>query len=112
ASIDNILSRNSVRVVAGRRVSYGTYFNAFPAAYWQRWTVVDHVVLRLQLDGEGTVVVYRSNSNGAQQRVDSRRVKGNTELSFHLPLNSFGDGGWYWFDLIAGAEDAVLIQGE
>ena len=25
------------------RLSFGTYFNAFPASYWRRWTVVDAV---------------------------------------------------------------------
>ena len=27
----------------GERVSFGTYFNAFPARYWRRWTVVTEV---------------------------------------------------------------------
>ncbi|QZY51177.1 glycosyltransferase [Leucobacter tenebrionis] len=112
ASIDNVLSRSSARVRAGRRVSYGTYFNAFPAAYWQRWTVVDRVTLTLRTRGAGTVLVYRSNSNGAQQRIDSRPVTGESVSEFELPLTAFGDGGWYWFDLIAGDEDLVLEGGE
>ncbi|PRI10223.1 glycosyltransferase [Leucobacter massiliensis] len=111
ASIDNVLSRSSVRVRAGRRVSYGTYFNAFPAAYWQRWTVVTSVTLTLRTTGPGTVLVYRSNASGAQQRVTSHPVGGSETTSFELPLTAFGDGGWYWFDLIAGDEDLVLEEG-
>lgn len=112
ASIENVLSRSSVRVVAGRRVSFGTYFNAFPAAYWQRWTVVDSVTLTLSTNGSGTVIVYRSNAGGAPQRVASRTITGNSETRFELPLSSFGDGGWYWFDLIAGSEEIILQGGE
>ncbi len=29
----------------GRRISFATYFNAFPASYWRRWTVVESVRL-------------------------------------------------------------------
>ena len=28
---------------SGERLSFGTYFNAFPASYWRRWTVVTDV---------------------------------------------------------------------
>ena len=112
ASIDNVLSRSSVRVREGRRVSFGSYFNAFPASYWQRWTVVTSVTLTLRTRGEGTILVYRSNASGAQQRVASHSVSGAAESRFELPLSTFGDGGWYWFDLIAGDAELILEGGE
>jgi len=112
AHIDNVLSRSSVRVREGKRVSYASYFNAFPASYWQRWTVVDEVRLTLRTQGPGTIIVYRSNAGGVQQRVDSRSVSGGAETGFDLPLRSFTDGGWYWFDLIANESDLVLEGGE
>ena len=37
---DQIESRTALRVRSGERLSFGTYFNAFPASYWRRWTVV------------------------------------------------------------------------
>jgi galactofuranosylgalactofuranosylrhamnosyl-N-acetylglucosaminyl-diphospho-decaprenol beta-1,5/1,6-galactofuranosyltransferase len=111
ASVDNMLSRSSARVRAGGRVSFGSYFNAFPSSYWQRWTVVDKVTLSLQTSGQGTVMVYRSNAGGAQQQVASTKVSGAASSQFDLPLNTFGDGGWYWFDLIAGEDDLVLERG-
>ena len=95
-----ILSRYSYRVPAGTRSSFATYFNAFPAAYWRRWTIVDKVTLRLSVTGSGSVFVYKSNARGASHRVESARVTGE-ELTFTLPLNTFGDGGWYWFDVSA-----------
>ncbi|MBP1327130.1 galactofuranosylgalactofuranosylrhamnosyl-N-acetylglucosaminyl-diphospho-decaprenol beta-1,5/1,6-galactofuranosyltransferase [Leucobacter exalbidus] len=111
AHIDNVLSRSSSRVRAGQRVSFASYFNAFPAAYWQRWTVVNAVRLTLRTQGPGTVIVYRSNASGVQQRVDSREVSGSAEHVFDLPLSMFSDGGWYWFDLIASTDDLVLESG-
>lgn len=109
SNIDNMLSRYSTRVNAGARVSYATYFNAFPAAYWQRWTTVNVVNLQMRLRGSGFVTVYRSNAAGAQQKVESRVVEQTaTDITFELPLNKFGDGGWYWFDLIAGDTDLIL----
>ncbi|WP_053386842.1 glycosyltransferase [Leucobacter japonicus] len=111
AHIDNVLSRESTRVRSGNRVSFASYFNAFPASYWQRWTVVDQVQLELRTTGPGTIIVYRSNASGVQQRVDSRSVTGEATSTFDLSLRSFSDGGWYWFDLIASTEDLVLDGG-
>jgi galactofuranosylgalactofuranosylrhamnosyl-N-acetylglucosaminyl-diphospho-decaprenol beta-1,5/1,6-galactofuranosyltransferase len=63
--------------------------------------------------GEGAVViVYRSMPDGRSQRVDDELVTGSdpVDLRFDLSLASFADGGWYWFDIIAGPQDAVLEQ--
>lgn len=111
SNIDNVLSRSSARVRAGKRVSFATYFNAFPASYWQRWTVVDAVALTIRTTGTGTILVYRSNASGQQQRVASQSVDGKSESRFELPLKTFGDGGWFWFDLIAGDVDLILEEG-
>ncbi|WP_058593404.1 glycosyltransferase [Leucobacter chromiiresistens] len=111
AHIDHVLSRDSMRVRSGHRVSFASYFNAFPAAYWQHWTVVDRVRLELTTQGPGTIIVYRSNASGVQQRVDSRAVTGSATSTFDLSLRSFSDGGWYWFDLIASTEDLELQGG-
>src|SRR5690348_14925323 len=110
---DDVLSRHSVRVRAGRRMSFGSYFNAFPASYWRRWTVVDSVRLSVVTSGSCTVLVYRSNAKGAPQRVEALRVSGDqTETVVDLSLQTFGDGGWYWFDVIAGNEPVVVDGAE
>ena len=33
---EQIESRTALRVRSGERLSFGTYFNAFPASYWRR----------------------------------------------------------------------------
>ena len=108
-----VLGRHSYRVPESQRISFGTYFNGFAASYWRRWTIVDAVALHVTLTGDASsVVVYRSMPNGRSQRVDSASTSGpeREEFRFDLPLTPFGDGGWYWFDVIAGAEGATLDE--
>ena len=105
---EDILGRHAMRVRSGEQLSFGTYFNAFPASYWRRWTSVREIRLVISTTGTGAVTVYKSNARGSVQRVDGRHVSGETTSVFELSLNPFGDGGWYWFDLSASSTDLVL----
>jgi galactofuranosylgalactofuranosylrhamnosyl-N-acetylglucosaminyl-diphospho-decaprenol beta-1,5/1,6-galactofuranosyltransferase len=119
---DYVTSRRSVTVPAGERVSFATYFNAFPASYWRRWSVATGVRLDVEFRGEATVLVYRSNARGIRQMVELSRGSrtedglddtsgdGTTKVTFDLPIAPFGDGGWYWFDLAAGHKPADLVS--
>ena len=111
---DQIESRTAYRLKMGDKLSFGTYFNAFPASYWRRWTIVQDVRLTVRLRGKGAnVTVYRSLANGRSQRVDSATNEGSAgEYSFDLPLKPFVDGGWYWYDVVAADEDAVVESAE
>lgn len=112
--LSQVLSRTSYAVRAQQRTSFGTYFNAFPASYWRRWTVVTEVTLRVTLLGSADVIVYRSNAKGNVYRVESTRVEAGTDatagtdVTFRLPLSTFADGGWYWFDVIAADGGATV----
>jgi len=106
AQMGNILGRTRARIVAGRRVSFGTYFNAFPASYWQHWTSVRQVRLSVDTVGPATILVYRSTGSGIRQRIDTREVDGAETTTFDLRLDQYGDGGWIWFDIAADARDA------
>ena len=46
---DQIESRTAFRVHQGSKISFGTYFNGFPASYWRRWSVVSEVRLTMRL---------------------------------------------------------------
>jgi galactofuranosylgalactofuranosylrhamnosyl-N-acetylglucosaminyl-diphospho-decaprenol beta-1,5/1,6-galactofuranosyltransferase len=113
---DQILSRNALRVPQSQTTSFGTYFNAFPASYWRRWSVVDEVTLTLRVSGRGSVVtVYKSMARGHSQRVDAATVDQSGEaatFTFDLTLTPFVDGGWYWYDVVAGDEGAVVESAE
>ncbi|MGO3885579.1 MAG: glycosyltransferase [Mycetocola sp.] len=111
AHVDDVLGRNSARIRAGRRVSFASYFNAFPASYWQHWTSVRQVSLELTTEGNGTILVYRSNANGVAQRVEARDVADAQSVTIELPVTNFTDGGWYWFDAVAGSDDLVITSG-
>lgn len=110
---DAILGRNRLRVDAGEHLSLGTYFNGFAASYWRRWTIVRDVTLNMTIAGAGvTVTVYRSMANGRSQRVDSvtTTLEDSNTFEFELTLAPFQDGGWYWFDVVAGDTDAVIEE--
>ncbi|HIE93730.1 MAG TPA: glycosyltransferase family 2 protein, partial [Acidobacteria bacterium] len=84
--------------------------NAFPASYWQHWTVVRDIRLTVRTSGPATVLVYRSNGNGVRQRLDTREVTGDSEAHFDLTLDRYSDGGWIWFDIVAD-ESAAVFEG-
>jgi galactofuranosylgalactofuranosylrhamnosyl-N-acetylglucosaminyl-diphospho-decaprenol beta-1,5/1,6-galactofuranosyltransferase len=109
-----IIGRRSLVVPPGTRVSFCTYFNAFPASHWRRWSVVEDIKLRARIRGEATLIVYRSTSKGHVQRVKSVNIDSASPVlaEVELSLQPFIDGGWYWFDILAGAHSAVLEQAE
>jgi galactofuranosylgalactofuranosylrhamnosyl-N-acetylglucosaminyl-diphospho-decaprenol beta-1,5/1,6-galactofuranosyltransferase len=112
---DEVESRTAVRVRSETRLSFGTYFNAFPASYWRRWSVVTAVRLTVRLTGAGgTVIVYKSMARGHSQRVETASTSGpGTEtFTFDLSLKPFVDGGWYWYDVVSGDSDVIVESAE
>ncbi len=112
---DQIESRTALRVRSGEKMSFGTYFNAFPASYWRRWSIVTDITLTIAVRGSGaTVLVYKSMANGESQRVDSATTgeQDSATFTFDLTLKPFVDGGWYWYDVIAGDDDTVVETAE
>jgi galactofuranosylgalactofuranosylrhamnosyl-N-acetylglucosaminyl-diphospho-decaprenol beta-1,5/1,6-galactofuranosyltransferase len=106
--------RRSAVITAGHRVSFSTYFNAFPASYWRRWTTVESVTLRIRLAGDATVFLYRSSAKGHSHSVETIEVAASepTTIERTLTLTPFIDGGWYWFDILAGQEGTTLIEAD
>ena len=109
-------SRTSVRLGAESEVSFATYFNAFPASYWRRWTTVDAIVLRVTVRGQCRVDVYRSKADGSRIAVTGTRAEdhdeaGETTIELTVDLGPFEDGGWIWFDVTTETETEVLAAG-
>lgn len=96
-------SRTSAVLPEGAEVGFETYFNAFPASYWRRWTPLRSVLLRLELSGTARVDLYRSKTDGARIAVTGR-VVGDGVTEIEVPLDAFEDGGWIWFDLTCDTE--------
>ncbi|HEU0089057.1 MAG TPA: glycosyltransferase [Pseudonocardiaceae bacterium] len=104
------LSRTSVRVPEQTEVSFAAYFNAFPASYWRRWSTLRTVHLRLDVEGEGRVEVYRSKADATPIHVHGELIEsaaGRCRVDIELDLTPFEDGGWYWFDV--STDDAELV---
>jgi galactofuranosylgalactofuranosylrhamnosyl-N-acetylglucosaminyl-diphospho-decaprenol beta-1,5/1,6-galactofuranosyltransferase len=104
-------TRTTLDIGTESEVSFATYFNAFPASYWRRWSTLDTVVLRVELSGSARVDVYRSKATGARITVGGNAVSGTTDrpgvVEFEIDLTPFEDGGWIWFDITTDA-DVVL----
>jgi galactofuranosylgalactofuranosylrhamnosyl-N-acetylglucosaminyl-diphospho-decaprenol beta-1,5/1,6-galactofuranosyltransferase len=73
------------------------------------------VRLTVDISGTGaTLVVYKSMANGRAQRVQAATTGAEAKRTFvfDLTLTPFIDGGWYWYDVIAGDDDAVVESAE
>ena len=98
--------RTSLTVPAGEEVSFQTYFNAFPASYWRRWSQLDSIILALDIDGEANISIYRSKQDGQRISVANNLVSSGHH-EFELALKNFEDGGWLWFDVTAESEATI-----
>jgi galactofuranosylgalactofuranosylrhamnosyl-N-acetylglucosaminyl-diphospho-decaprenol beta-1,5/1,6-galactofuranosyltransferase len=112
-------TRTQLRMPGQSEISFATYFNAFPASYWRRWTSLENVELRLAVDAECRVDIYRSKADGTQIHVrgqvlggrdSSGKSAGVHQGRFVLDLGPFEDGGWYWFDLTTHDDPATLLE--
>jgi len=112
--VEEVGPRRSALISPGSRVSFATYFNAFPASYWRRWSTVHAVTLRIRLAGESKVILYRSTAKGHSHPVELISVESDEAEAIErtLPLAPFIDGGWYWFDILAGPRGTTLIEAD
>ncbi len=98
--------RTSLHIPAGNEVSFQTYFNAFPASYWRRWSQLDKVILAVDAHGDATISVYRSKHDGT--RISVINVEAHDEhVEIPLELRNFEDGGWLWFDITAETDTLI-----
>ncbi len=105
-------TRTSLQIGAESEVSFATYFNAFPASYWRRWSTLTSVVLRVELTGSARIDVYRSKATGARISVGGTEITSpdpNTPAAaeFEIELAPFEDGGWIWFDITTDTRTTV-----
>ncbi|MGW0040960.1 glycosyltransferase [Rhodococcus sp. NPDC003348] len=108
------LSRTALALGAESEVSMCSYFNAFPASYWRRWSVLTSVVLRLELSGHGRVDVYRSKADSSRIHVQGKEFRGDAQsatVEFEVELAPFEDGGWIWFDITTDTEVELVAAG-
>ncbi len=109
-------TRTTLEIGAESEVSFATYFNAFPASYWRRWSILESVVLRVELTGTARVDLYRSKATGARITVGGTEAAGTEDgapgvVEFEVDLAPFEDGGWIWFDITTDTKVTVHSAG-
>ena len=109
-------SRTTLEIGAESEVSFATYFNAFPASYWRRWSILESVVLRVELTGTARVDLYRSKATGARITVGGTEAASAEDgapavVEFEVDLGPFEDGGWIWFDITTDTKVTVHSAG-
>src|SRR3954454_23406861 len=90
-------TRTTLEIGAESEVSFATYFNAFPASYWRRWSTLNGVVLRVELTGTARIDVSRSKATGARIPVGGGAASsvepGRPAVTeFEIDLDPFEDG--------------------
>lgn len=106
-------SRRSMTIHAARHVSLCTFFNAFPAGYWRRWTGIDRVRFTATVQGRGTVTLFRSTGRGLFSPVTTLDVDAADKprtVSASIPMTGLVDGGYFWFDAKAGADTPLTVS--
>lgn len=109
----HVVSRSTVSLPPACQLSFATYFNAFPASYWKRWTRVREVALRMTVRGSGRVDLYRSKSSGDIVHLEGKQLDpggGEIQLEFRESLAPFEDGGWVWFDVATDRESLTVTD--
>lgn len=102
-----VLTDGSLLVPAGSSQGFATYFAAFPASYWVRWTGAATVRLELELSGTGTVRVLRSDATAAAREVGRADAAPSTAID--VDVTGGAAGGWLWFEI--DAQDDVAVHG-
>ena len=75
---------------------------------------MDAVTLRIRLAGESKVILYRSTARGHSHPIETINLESDEPETIErtLPLAPFIDGGWYWFDIVAGPRGTTLIEAD
>ncbi len=112
-NVFRVNGRTSLTVLAGRHASLCTFFNAFPAGYWRRWTSVDTVRFSARVRGRGTIMLFRSSGRGLFEpagTIDVHTPTRATTVHADLAMTGLMDGGFFWFDAKSGDSDDLTIE--
>lgn len=95
--------RDSLKLEKGAIVTTDTYFGLTPASYFQRWTDVTEIRLKMAYDAAGGArfELRASDVHGNPRTIGSVRVVGAGTTSLVAHINEFVDGGSLWLDLHA-----------
>jgi galactofuranosylgalactofuranosylrhamnosyl-N-acetylglucosaminyl-diphospho-decaprenol beta-1,5/1,6-galactofuranosyltransferase len=104
--------RGRILLEPSAEVSMNTYFGRFPAAYWQRWTVVREVSVEVVVTGSGRLCVLASDAEGESRTVAVQDVWGakDEHIVLSAKIDKFNDGGALWLDLRTGVGQELTVE--
>ncbi|EYT62181.1 glycosyl transferase [Dietzia sp. UCD-THP] len=105
-------TRAELHLDAGAVVDTNTYFGRFEASYWQRWTTVTSLTVRVAVESEGRLdVLVRASDIGSHVRtVDVFHHQGDGMAVLHVPVDTFVDGGAMWLEFHAVDAEATVSE--
>ena len=105
-------TRSEVRMEPGAIVETNTYFGRFEASYWQRWTSVSELSVRVSIESAGRVdVSVRASDIGSHVRtVDFAEHDGEGMVVLRVPVDTFTDGGAMWLEFHAVDAPATVSE--
>ena len=103
-------TRSSITLEPDTHISLCTYFNAFPAGYWRRWTCVKQLRFLAEATGKGTLTLFRSTARGLSSPVQTFTIgsidsKTAERIEATLTLKGMLDG----ICALIGAVDGVEL---
>lgn len=98
------VSRTALALAPRERASFGTYFGAFPAAYWFARTSVRRVCFTLRAVGAVEIELKGTDTAG---RV-STLARAATEDTVRIDLPISSDTGWLWAEVQASTGEATI----
>lgn len=101
--------RHDLVVPAGSTADLGSYFNAFPAAYWAAGAGSARVRLGIEVDGAAVLTVRRT-VDGVPSVVDSLLLEAGEPGVVDVPIAACSPGGMVWFDLQAGSQQVRIVD--
>ena len=95
--------RYALHLEQGATVDTNTYFGRLPASYFQRWTTVTEVQLKLVFDtsSPARLLLRGSDIHGGARTIDSTEVDGTGTAVLSARLNEYVDGGALWMECTA-----------
>ena len=105
-------TRTEMHLEAGAVADTNTYFGRFEASYWQRWTEVTEVTVRVGIESRGRVdVLVRASDIGSHVRtLDVVHHEGDGMAVLHVPVDTFTDGGAMWLEFVAVDAPATVSE--
>lgn len=84
-------------IEADGEVVFSTYFNTFSARQWQELTEIRQVLFQLQLQGEGTIELWRADAAGTRAKILSLPFSYAAPALFQtelISLDKLGEASW------------------